>query len=170
MCMGFNNLMVIHYCTDIPTPVGVRAEVTADNTSIRVSWQWQRHNASICVDLVRFHYLPWRGSHTVGNSTATTSAILPNLQCDTQYTIWVNASGGRTSKTSDSVMVYLPARGMWHFACSLCVGLMNTRLALRDFLGLTCSFPFWRMQNLVFEIELSLHPGKWINFCDSVNL
>ena len=24
----------------IPVPVGVRVEVTADNTSIRVSWQW----------------------------------------------------------------------------------------------------------------------------------
>ena len=25
---------------DIPTPVVVRAEVTADNTSIRVLWEW----------------------------------------------------------------------------------------------------------------------------------
>ena len=102
-----------HYCTDVPTPVGVRAEVTPDNTSIRVSWEWHILSMSICVDLIRVHYLqPWRGSHTVGNSTATTSAILPNLQCDTEYTIWVNASGGRISEKSSSVMVYLPARGM----------------------------------------------------------
>ena len=99
-------------CTDIPTPVRVRAEVTADNTSIRVSWEWQILNVSICVNLVRVHYLPWKGSRTVGNSTATTSAILPNLQCNTQYTIWVNAIGGRNSEASNSVMVYLPARGM----------------------------------------------------------
>lgn len=103
-----------HYCTDVPTPVRVRAEVTADNTSIRVSWQWRILNMSICVDLIRVYYLlpSWRGSHTVGNSTATTSAILTNLQCDTEYTIWVDASGGPTSKESSSVMVYLPARGM----------------------------------------------------------
>ena len=103
-----------HYCTDVPTPVRVRAEVTADNTSIRVSWQWQILNMSICVDLIRVYYLlpSWRGSHTVGNSTATTSATLPNLQCDTEYTIWVNAKGGRISKQSNSEMVSLPARGM----------------------------------------------------------
>ena len=46
-----------HYCTDVPTPVRVRAEVTADNTSIRVSWQWRILNMSICVDLIRVYYL-----------------------------------------------------------------------------------------------------------------
>ena len=104
--------MVIHYCTDTPTPAGVRAELTADNTSVSVSWQWQSQNASICVDLVQIYYLPVKDPRTVGNSTATTSATLPNLQCDTHYTIWVKAWGDRISKESQHVMVYLPARGM----------------------------------------------------------
>ena len=105
--------MFSHYCTDVPTPVRVRAEVTADNTSIRVSWEWQILSVPICVDLIHVHYLqPWRSSRKVGNSTATTSAILPNLQCDTEYTIRVYAKGGNTSKESHPVMVYLPARGM----------------------------------------------------------
>ena len=112
-CAWGINLMVVYYCTDIPAPVGVRAEATADNTTIRVSWEWQSQNVSICVDLIRVHYQPDGGSlmnHTVGNSTATTSAILPNLQCDTNYTIWVEARGGQISQ--HSVMVYLPAKGM----------------------------------------------------------
>ena len=104
--------MVIHCCTDTPIPVVVRAEVTADNTSIRVSWQWQSLNASICVDLVQVYYLPVEGPRTVGNSTATTSATLPNLQCDTHYTIWVKAWGDRISKESQHVMVYMPTTGM----------------------------------------------------------
>ena len=29
---------------------------TADNTSIRVSWQWSRQGVLMCVDLVRVHY------------------------------------------------------------------------------------------------------------------
>ena len=113
-CAWGINLMVTHYCTDIPTPVRVRAEVAAENTIIRVSWEWQILNVSICVDLIRVHYLqPWRGSRAVGNSTATTSAILPNLHViQSTCTIWVDPSGGRISEESSSVMVYLPARGM----------------------------------------------------------
>ena len=40
-CMQFNPdaLWLCHYA-DIPVPVQVRAEATADNRSIRVSWEW----------------------------------------------------------------------------------------------------------------------------------
>ena len=65
----------------MPAPFGVRAEVTADNTSIRVSWQWSCQGVLTCVDLVRVHYQPEGGSlmmYTVDNTTAT-SATLPNL-------------------------------------------------------------------------------------------
>ena len=91
----------------------MRAEVTADNTSIRVSWEWSRQGVSMCVDHVRVYYQPEGGSlmmHTVGNTTAT-SAALTNLQCNTKYTIWVYASGGQINKTSVTRMVSLPARG-----------------------------------------------------------
>ena len=54
-CAWGINLMVTHYCTDIPAPVGVRAEVTSDNTSIRVSWEWHILSVPICVDLIRVH-------------------------------------------------------------------------------------------------------------------
>ena len=107
-------------CTDIPYPVGVRAEVTADNTSIRVSWQWLRQGLLTCVDLVRVHYQPEGGSlmmYTVSNTTVT-SATLPNLQCNTEYTINVRTERGLTSITSVHRMVSLPARGM-HKLCNL---------------------------------------------------
>ena len=45
--------------------------------------------------------------YTVDNTIAT-SATLPNLQCDTEYTIWVYARGGTTSKRSVSRTVILP--------------------------------------------------------------
>ena len=99
-------------CTDIPTPVAVRAEVTADNTSIRVSWQWGSQGLLTCVDLVRVHYQPEGGSlmmYTVNNTTAT-SALLPNLQCNTEYTILVYAKGGQINKTSDSKTASLSGR------------------------------------------------------------
>ena len=101
--------------TDIPVPFGVRAEVTADNTSIRVSWQWSRQGLPMCIDLVRVHYQPDRGSvmmYTVDNTTAT-SATLSNLQCNTKYTIWVYARGGQSGRTSVHRMVSLPTRGMY---------------------------------------------------------
>jgi len=71
----------------------------------------------MCVDLVRVHYQPEGGSlmvYTVDNTTVT-SATLPNLQCDTKYTIRVNARGGQTDRTSVSRMVSLPARGMYMY-------------------------------------------------------
>ena len=63
----------------------VRAEVTADNTSIRVSWQWSCQGV---LDLVRVDYQPEGGSlmmYTV-DITAATSATLTNIQCNTIYT------------------------------------------------------------------------------------
>ena len=107
------------HCTDIPAPVRVRAEVTADNTSIRVSWQWEsRQSLLMCVDLVRVHYQPEGGSlmmYTVGNTTTVTSATLPNLWCNTNYTIWVYVESGsnQTGNTSNPLRVSLPARGMY---------------------------------------------------------
>ena len=103
----------LSHCADIPHPFGVRAEVTSDNTSIRVSWQWSRQDLLTCVDLVSVHYQPEGGSvmnYTVGNTTPT-SATLPNLQCNTEYMIWVVARGGQTVTTSVHRMVFLPARG-----------------------------------------------------------
>ena len=100
---------------DIPTPVAVRAEVTADNTSIRVLWEWSNEGVPMCVDLVRVDYQPEGGPlmmYTVGSTTAT-SATLPNLQCNTEYTIWVHASGGSNDTRSAPRMVYIPARGMY---------------------------------------------------------
>ena len=111
----------------MPTPVGVRAEATADNTSIRVSWQWSRDGLPICVDRVQVHYQPERGSqmmYTVNNTTVT-SATLPNLQCNMKYTVWVHAyvRGGHTGKRSVSRKVSLPATGMivhvHHILCAL---------------------------------------------------
>ena len=95
----------------------MRAEVTADNTSIRVSWQWSRRGVPMCVDLVRVHYQPEGGSlmtYTVSNTTAT-SATLPNLQCNTKatnYTITLHASGLQIVRTNATTMVSLPARGI----------------------------------------------------------
>ena len=92
----------------------VRAEATADNTSIRVSWEWSCQGVLMCVDHVRVDYQPEGGSlmmYTVDNTTVT-SATLPNLQCNTKYTIWVYyTEGRRTGKRSASRVVSLPARG-----------------------------------------------------------
>ena len=98
----------------MPVPFGVRAEATADNTSIRVSWEWSCWGVP---DLVSVHYQPEGGSlmvYTVNNRTAT-SVTLPNLQCDTKYTIWVYAegAGGQINRTSSPRMVSLPARGRY---------------------------------------------------------
>ena len=98
--------------TDIPAPVRVRAEATADNTSIRVSWEWSPQGVPMCVDLVRVPYQPEGGSlmmYTVDNTTAT-SATLSNLQCNTEYTVWVYAEGRGTIRSA-SRMASLPARG-----------------------------------------------------------
>ena len=101
---------------DIPTPVVLRAEVTADNTSIRVLWEWSNEGVPMCVDLVRVDYQPEGGSlmmYTVGSTTAATSATLPSLQCNIEYTISIHASGGSNDTRSIPRMVSLPPRGMY---------------------------------------------------------
>ena len=71
----------------------------------------------MCIDQVRVHYQPDGDSemmYTVSNTT-TTSATLPNLQCNTKYTVWVHAYArdAQTGKRSISRMVFLSARGMF---------------------------------------------------------
>ena len=93
----------------------MRAEVTADNTSIRVSWQWSPQGIPMCVDLVRVDYRPEGGSlmmYTV-NSTTATSATLPNLQCNTKYTVWVHVESGSymIGNTSTPRKVSLATKG-----------------------------------------------------------
>ena len=68
----------------------------------------------MCANNVRIDYQPEGGSemmHAVSDTTAT-SAILSNLQCDTEYTISVHARSGLNNKTSVTRMFFLPARGM----------------------------------------------------------
>ena len=64
------------------------------------------------LDFVRVYYQPEGGSdrmYTV-NSTTATSATLPNLQCNTKYTIsvHVHASGGHIDTRSHSRTVQEP--------------------------------------------------------------
>ena len=102
--------MVVISHAAIPVPVGVRAEVTADNTSIRVSWQWSCQGVP---DLLRVDYQPEGGSrimHTVGSTTAT-SATLPNLQCNTNYTITVVATAGEHKREG---VTFLSLQGIMH--------------------------------------------------------
>ena len=97
---------------DIPIPVGVRAEATTDNTSIRVSWQWSCQDV---LDLVRVDYQPEGDSlmmYTADSTTATTNATLPNLQCSTKYTIWIYYVQSGMGTKSVPRMVCLPARGV----------------------------------------------------------
>ena len=112
--------MVVCHCTDITTPLRVTAEATADNTSIRVSWEWSPQGVPMCIDFLRVHYQPEGGSlmmYAVSNTTAT-SATLPNLQCNTKYTIWVYYVQSGIGRTSVSRVVSLPARGMYMtFSC-----------------------------------------------------
>ena len=112
--MLVTNVTVIHHFTDIPTPVNVVAEATADNTSIRVSWEWSRQGLLMCLDGVRVDYQPEGGSqmmYTLDSATAT-SATLSNLPCITPYTISVRAEGGMTAIRSLPRVVSLPARGI----------------------------------------------------------
>ena len=105
--------MVVMSYTDVPGPFILRAEVTADNTSIRVSWQWSCQGMPMHINLVRVDYQPEGGSlmmYAVGNTT--TSATLANLQCNTEYTVSVQARGGQINRTSTPRMVSLPPRGM----------------------------------------------------------
>ena len=88
----------------------MRAEVVADNASIRVSWEWSCQGVP---DNVTVHYRPEGDPlmvYTVDNTTAT-SATLPNLQCNIEYTVWVYAQGGLNDTRSVPRMVFLPARG-----------------------------------------------------------
>ena len=118
----------VYAIADMPVPFGVRGEVTADNTSIQVSWELLRQGVPICVDLVRVHYQPEGGSemmYTVDNATAT-SATLSNLQCNTNYTLWVYAQFGNTGGRSALKMTSLPPRGMqlhfvWHAVYCICI-------------------------------------------------
>ena len=93
----------------------MRAEATADNTSIRVLWEWSRQGLLTCLDSVRVDYQPEGGSfsmmYTVDSATAT-NATLSNLQCNTQYFISVYAEGGRFGKRSITRVVTLPTRGI----------------------------------------------------------
>ena len=96
-------------------PFIVRAEVTADNTSIKVSWEWSCLGVPMYINRVRVDYRPEGDSlmmYTV-NSTTATSATLPNLQCDTKCTIWVHSRGGQINRANTPRMVSLPARGMY---------------------------------------------------------
>ena len=107
--------MVVMSYTDVPGPFIVRAEVTADNTSIRVSWEWSCQGIPMYINLVRVDYQSKGGSlmmHAVG-STRATNATLPNLQCDKEYIVKVYAEGGQMNRTSTPRMVSLPARGMY---------------------------------------------------------
>ena len=102
-------------CTEIPHPIGVRAEVSADNTSIRVSWEWLCRSLLTYLDLVRVYYRPEGGSvkmYTVDNTTATGST-LSNIQCNTKYTVWVyvESASNKTHNMSVPRMVSIPARG-----------------------------------------------------------
>ena len=62
--------------TDIPHLFGLRAEVTADNTSIRVSWRWSRDGLPICVDMVTVHYQP-EGSSPMSTQQAVQQPVPP---------------------------------------------------------------------------------------------
>ena len=106
--------MIMSY-TDVPGPFIVSAEVTADNTSITVSWKWSCQGVPMYINRVRVDYQPKGGSlmmHTVRSTTAT-SATLPNLKCNTKYSIRVHAIGRVNDTRSDPGIVSLPARGMY---------------------------------------------------------
>jgi len=51
--------------TDIPTPVVVRTEVTTDNTSIRLLWEWSDEGLLMCLDSVRVDYKPGSPTPTI---------------------------------------------------------------------------------------------------------
>ena len=113
------------HITDIPAPHLVRAEVTADNSSIRVLWEWSVRGLLMCLDSVRVDYQPEGGSlmmYTVDSATAT-SATLSNLLCNTQYTISVFASGNTTGARSVTRVMSLPVRGTLYISTDFFVGI-----------------------------------------------
>ena len=86
----------------MPAPVRARAEATADNTSIRVLWEWSVQGLLMCLS-VRVDYQPEGGSlmmYTVDSATAT-SATLSNLTCNTQYKISVEGCTKLVVHTED---------------------------------------------------------------------
>ena len=91
----------------------MRGEATADNTSIRVWWEWPRQIVLLCYDSVQVDYQPEGGALMMYkvDSVTSTSATLSNLQCNTKYIISIYAVGGRTGKRSVTRVVSLPARG-----------------------------------------------------------
>jgi len=106
--------MVLCHFTDIPIPVRMRAEVNADNTSIRVLWEWSHQGVIMCLKSVRVDYQPEGGSlmmYTVDSATAA-SATLSNLPCN-EYSISVYAEGvhAGNGRRSDIRIVCLPSRG-----------------------------------------------------------
>ena len=106
--------MVVMSHTDVPGPFIVRADITADNTSIRVSWKWSCRGVPASINHVKVNYQSEGGSlmmQTV-NNTAVISAILSHLKCNTKYTIWVHAEGGQLNRTSVLRMISLPPRGL----------------------------------------------------------
>ena len=60
----------------------MRAEVTADNTSIRVLWEWSRQGLLMCLESVRVDYQPegvFRPMmYTVDSRTATSATKYPS--------------------------------------------------------------------------------------------
>ena len=69
--------------------------------------------------------------YTVGSTTAT-SATLPNLQCDTEYTIWLEARGSGTGKRSTSRVVFLCAARLTPQASTYlaCVGRLTPQASV----------------------------------------
>ena len=76
--------------TDVPGPFIVRAEVTADNTSIRVSWKWLCQGMPMYINHIGVDYQPEGGSlmmYTVNNTTqqpvppCTTSSATQSILC-----------------------------------------------------------------------------------------
>ena len=100
------------HCTNVPTLIRVRAEVTADNA---VSECHGSGHLRVCLCVLtllelttdlREALMHADDIYTV-DSTTVTSATLPNLQCNTKYTTWVYASSGQIDSTSSPRMVSL---------------------------------------------------------------
>ena len=69
------------YITDIQHAVLMRAEVTADNTSVRVLCKWSHQDLLMCFESVRVDYQPEGDSlmmHTVDSATATSATKYPS--------------------------------------------------------------------------------------------
>ena len=69
------------YITDIQHAVLMRAEVTADNTSVRVLCKWSHQDLLMCFESVRVDYQPEGDSlmmHTVDSATANSATKYPS--------------------------------------------------------------------------------------------